>query len=68
MVLDPGREQVAAESAAHALLGLSARVAALADLDWHSPAAALYRASIAAVADECDRLRIRLTAYMPEEP
>ncbi len=66
MVLDQGREQLAADSAALALLGLSARVAALADLEWHSPAATAYRASIAALAAQCDGLRIRLAAYMPE--
>ncbi len=62
------RERAAADEAAFALLALGARIAALADVDWHSPAAVLYRVSIGALRAECDALRLRLDAYIPPEP
>ncbi len=68
MVLERARERAAAEEAGVALVALAARIAALGDVEWHSPAAALYRMSIVALGAQCDALRIRLDAYIPPEP
>ncbi|WP_210479978.1 hypothetical protein [Naasia sp. SYSU D00948] len=61
-------DRAAADEAGFALLGLPGRVAALAEVGWRSPAAGLYRASISALSEDCERLRARLAAYIPHQP
>lgn len=68
MTLDRGREQAVVEDAVCALFGLDERIAALADVDWNSPAAFVYRTVVADLAAACTTLRIRLAAYSPDEP
>ncbi len=67
MQLDGGRETAAAEDAAVALLGMADRITALAEVEWHSPAAILFRAVLDGIADDCAELRLRLATYVPDE-
>ncbi len=67
MQVDGGRESAAAADAARALLGVADRIAALADVEWHSPAALLFRIVVGDIADDCAALRVRLATHVPEE-
>jgi len=61
------RDRAAADEAESALLLLAGRISALADLEWHSPAAAVYRTWIAQLSGDCSALRTRLAAYIPPQ-
>jgi hypothetical protein len=66
--MDGGRDhRVVVAEAVMALFTLDDGIAALAELDWHSPAALLFRAVIADLARDCTALRLDLAAWTPEE-
>ncbi len=68
MLEEWSRDRAAADEAGFALLLLADRISALADVEWRSPAAVLYRTCIARLSADCDALSTRLAAYIPAQP
>jgi hypothetical protein len=66
-MLEKGDSWTAAQDAAVAILGLSRRIDALADVEWFSPAAGLYRSTVEAIADDCRQVRVRLASHTPPD-
>ena len=62
-MLGKGESWAAAQNAAGALLDLTRRIEALTDVEWSSPAAGLYRSTIAGIAEDCRQVRIRLASH-----